>query len=173
MGVYHRADDLLPIGLIDAVHLGRDLQRHRGSRSNFDRSIRPLFRRNPTEECEMTTPRLRLECKEVAGKTVINGADPISVRQILALILRDRDEWQPWKNPIERGDIRQIQSAVMSAHSALSQAADQRSVQEVNVKMQDIKLIDPLSDLLQHDDVVRQRIADRRVEANSRVAAWH
>jgi len=77
------------------------------------------------------------------------------------------------ENPVERSEIRRIQSAMMSAHSAVYQAAYQRSVQEVDVKMQDIKLVDPLSDLLQHDDVVRQRIADPRVEANSRVAAGH
>src|SRR3974390_1063320 len=114
MGIYHRADNLLPIGLIDEVHLSRDLQWHCSTRSNFDRAVGPFFRRYPTEKRQITPPRLRLECKEVAGKTVTNGADPISVRQIPALIPRDRDNWQLWKRAIERGNIRRIQPAVTS-----------------------------------------------------------
>ena len=47
----------------------------------------------------------------------------------------------------------------------------QRSVNQVDVEVQHVELVDPAADLVQHDHVVRQRIAHRRIEAQRYVAA--
>src|ERR1035441_5899565 len=94
MGLDHRPDLLLPIGLIGAVDLRRDLQRHSSSDSNLDGAVGAFFRRNPTEESKITAGCVRLERKKVAWEPVMNGTDPIHVPQVVPLVVRDRDQRQ-------------------------------------------------------------------------------
>jgi hypothetical protein len=53
-----RRDDVVPVGLIDRIDLGRDLERQSGEGGDFDRAIRPLLRRDAAEECEIASFRL-------------------------------------------------------------------------------------------------------------------
>jgi hypothetical protein len=55
--------------------------------------------------------------------------------------------------------------------SPIGKVPDQRSVKQVDVKVQHIELVDPPADLVQHNHVVRQRIAHRRIEAQRHVTA--
>jgi hypothetical protein len=65
--------------------------------------------------------------------------------------LRPRREGVP---EIERSEIWQIQSAVLSRQGTICDVVDQRRLQDINMEMEDIELVDPLPDLLQHDDMV-------------------
>ena len=87
MSTNHGLNFFVPIGLIDPVHLGRDLQRHAGLRRDLDRQIGPFFRGNPAEEREITAARGRLKRQQIARQPVMNRADPMRLAQISALVL--------------------------------------------------------------------------------------
>src|SRR5262245_45896800 len=57
IGFYHWTDSLIPIGLIDAVHLRRDLQRHARPHSDFDCAIWPLFWGDAAKEGQIAADR--------------------------------------------------------------------------------------------------------------------
>ena len=102
---------------------------------------------------------------------MIDGADPVSAAQISPLIVGDRDEREIAKGCIERRKIGQVQSPVERRQGPIGNVPHQRSVKQVDVEVQHVELVDPAADLVQHDHVVRQRIAYRRIEAQRYVAA--
>ena len=54
-------DDLVEISLIDAIDLGRDLERHAGAAGDLDRVVGPLFRADPPEERQIPALGARRE----------------------------------------------------------------------------------------------------------------
>src|SRR6516165_584391 len=121
----HRANLGLPIGLVDTIHLSRDLERHSASCGDLDRAVRPFLRRNPAEEREVAVGRVWPERKQVARNAMMNRADPIRVAQILVLSVRDRDQRELPKDRIKRGEVRQVQSAMLGGQSTVRDVADQ------------------------------------------------
>src|ERR1019366_1109439 len=86
VGLDHWADFGVPIGLIGAIYLCCNLQRHPAPRCDLDGEIGPFLRRDTTKEGEVTTST-RLERKEVARKTMVDSAEPVHVVQIPLLIV--------------------------------------------------------------------------------------
>ena len=68
MGLHDRANFFLPIKLVSAVHLGRNLQRHSGPCSDFDCVIRSLFRRDSAEESQIAAGDLWLERNDIINR---------------------------------------------------------------------------------------------------------
>ena len=97
----------------------------------------------------------------------MNCADPIRVAQILMLSARDRDQRELPKHRIKRGEIRQVQSAMLGGQSTLRDVANQWGVKDIDMKMQDVEFIDPAANLLKHDHVVGQGVPDGRVERSA------
>ena len=85
-GLDHRADLLLPIGLIDAVNLCRDLQRHAATCCDLDCPIGAFLGRNPAKKREVAFG-LRTERKEVARKATMDRSKPVHVFQITLLVI--------------------------------------------------------------------------------------
>ena len=57
--------------------------------------------------------------------------------------------------------------------SPIGEIVDQRGVNYIDVEVKNVELVDPAADLVQHDHVVRQRIAHCRIEAQRCVTAAH
>ena len=69
------------------------------------------------------------------------------------------------KVAVEGHEVGQVEPAVERRHRGSGDSAQQRELHEVDVEVQDVEVLRALADLLQHQQVVRQRIAHRRVEA--------
>jgi hypothetical protein len=95
--------------LIGAVHLGCDLQPHAAPRGDLDRPIWAFLRRNATEESEIAAGYPRRKSKKLARKSMMNGPDPVHVAQVIALIVRNGDQGELWKDSIKGGEVRQIE----------------------------------------------------------------
>jgi hypothetical protein len=95
---------------------------------------------------------------------MMDGADPVRMAQIPALLMRDRDQRQVGKRPEKWREIRQIQPAMLGRQRPTCEGANERRMQDIDVKVKNIKLVDLLPNLLQHDDMVDQRFPDRGIE---------
>jgi hypothetical protein len=62
---------------------------------------------------------------------------------------------------------------VQSRQSSICDVTHQRRVKHIDVEVQNIELVDPATDLVQHDHVVGQRIPHGRIEAQRYFAAAH
>jgi hypothetical protein len=118
----------------------------------------------PTEERKIATG-LWLEGKQIARQSVMDGADPVRMGQIPPLVVRNRDQREVPKRPVEGREIRQVQSPVLGRQSPICEGANERRMQNIDVEVKNIELVDPLSELLQHDDMVDQRLSDGGIEA--------
>jgi hypothetical protein len=172
MGHDHRADCRFPVSLVDTVDLGRDPQRQAAAHCDLNRLVGPLLGRNPTEESQVPIG-IAAERKEMARKSVMDSTQPARIVEILLLAVRDRNERKVAKRRIEWSQIRQIQPAVQSGQRPLGEAVYQRSVKHIDVKVQDIELVDPTANLLEHDHVVGQSVAHHGIEAQRHFAAGH
>src|SRR5262249_26556730 len=63
---------------------------------------------------------------------------------------------------IEGQDIWQVQAAVKGGQCLLRDFAYQRSMQHIDVKVQDVELVDSAEDLVQHDHVIGHAAGLRR-----------
>ena len=77
----------LEIDLISRIHLGRDLQRAAARFRDGDGAVDALFGRDPSKECEVLARR-RAELQFAIRQAVIHRADPVLIRQRLALRIR-------------------------------------------------------------------------------------
>jgi hypothetical protein len=50
---HQRRHDIIPVGAVNAVDLGGDLERQAGASRDLDGAVRPLLRRDPAEEREI------------------------------------------------------------------------------------------------------------------------
>ena len=69
----------------------------------------------------------------------MNGADPIGRTQVFALITGDCDQGQFAEDVIERHGMREVETTVESRDGASNKVPDQRAVQKIDVKMQNVK----------------------------------
>ena len=102
---------------------------------------------------------------------MVNGPDPVRITQVIALIVRDGNERELRKDSVKGGKVRRIESTVYGRHCAVGNSMNKRSVYEFDMEVQNIELVRSLSNLLQHDDMVWQRILCRRIEAKRQIAA--
>ena len=79
-----RLDRGLEIFLIDAVHLGGDLERNAGPRRDANRGVRRLLRGDAPEEGEVSSASLAL-AQQILGQAVQHRRDEVRFRQRHAL----------------------------------------------------------------------------------------
>src|SRR6516162_5436268 len=103
----------------------------------------------------------------------MNGADPIGRRQVFALITGDCDQGQFAEDVIERHGMREVETTVESRNGASNKVPDQRAVQKIDVKMQNVELFRSAPHFFKHNYVIRQRLQKDRIEPKSHIAATH
>ena len=82
----------------------------------------------------------------------------------LALGVRDRDERHVVEPRIERVQIREVLAAVQRGDGAARDVPKQGEVELIDVEMQNVKLVGSLADAVEHQHVIRDRIAHAGVE---------
>ena len=168
--VDQRLDPLFPIGPVSPINLGGHLQFRPNARRNFDRQIRPFFRRNASEEREISARRLGTERKQVARQAVVDHSCPIDRRHRLALIMRYRDQGRAGEDRIKTTRLGHIEAAVKRRHRAVDELPDQRIVQHIHMKVEDVKIVSQLAHGIEHHDVVGQRILHLWIEPKGDLA---
>jgi hypothetical protein len=76
LAVDERLDALCEVGPIRSPYLRRDLQRQPGSTRELDRRLRPLFRRNAPDECEVPFWS-EIGGEEIARQAVMDRTSPV------------------------------------------------------------------------------------------------
>ena len=84
----------------------------------------------------------------------MNGADPIGRTQVFALITGDCHQGQFAEDVIERHDMREVETTVESRDGSSSKVPDQRAVQKIDVKMQNVKLFRSAPHFFKHNYVI-------------------
>ena len=170
IAVDHRLDALGPVVLIDAVDLGRDLQPRADAGRDLDRAVGTFFGRNPPEKGEVAAPGRRIERQEMARQAVVDHAGPVHRRHGPALVERDRDQRRAGEDRVEATALGHVEPAVQRRHRAVDEVADQRIVQNVDVKVKDVEFVRHLAHRIQHHDVMRRRVLDAGIEPQGGVA---
>lgn len=169
-----RRDRPVPIDLIDPVDLGRDPELHRGARGDLDGTVGPLLRRDAAEKGEVIAMGSGPEGQQIARQAVMDIAGPVEMTgQRAALVMGDGDQRHLRKGSVERLQIGQVEPAVQCRDGALGEVADERIMEQLDVEMQDVGFLRPAPDLVEHHDVERQMVLDRRVQSQRHVAAAH
>jgi hypothetical protein len=102
---------------------------------------------------------------------VVDGGDEICVRDRRALTVRDRDQRHFVEAEIERLQVRQILPAVQRRQRAARKPPKQRKLELVDVKVQDVEIVSTFAHSVQHQHVIRNRIAHVPVEPQRRPRA--
>src|SRR5690606_15565129 len=170
MAVDQRLDGARPKGPIDFVYLGGNLELHAEATSDFDGAVRPFFRRDSPEEREIIASWRLDRTEQVERQAVMNRADPIDRRHWQALMVGDGDERRLAEGAVEGLEVGQIEAPVQCGHRGRMQTAHGRQVNEIEVEVDDVELMRPFENLIQHDDVVRNGIDDIWIETQGRAA---
>ena len=64
----------------------------------------------------------------------------------------------------------QVQTAMQRGHGAIDEVADERKMQDVDVKMQNVELVRDRAHLIEHHDMVGDRILDARIQTQGGLA---
>ena len=155
IGVDHRLDDRLPIGLVRRVDLGRHLQWLVQRRRDLDRPVRPLFGRYPAQEGEVAL-RLRREAIGLAGHAVVHGGLPVGQRQGPPLVVGDRHQAELGPALVDAADILHVQPPVQRGQRLVGVASEHRELDHVGVEMDHVEVVGALQHLGQHDHMRRQ-----------------
>ena len=81
-----------------------------------------------------------------------------------ALGVGDRDQRHVVEPRIKRVQIREVLAAVQRSDSAARDVPKQWEMELIDVEMQDVKLVGSLADAIEHQHVVRDRIAHAGIE---------
>ena len=99
---------------------------------------------------------------------MVHGSDEIGVRDRRALTVGDRDQRHFVEAEIERPQVRQILPAVQRRQSAAGQRPKQRKMELVDVEVQNVEIVGTFAYAVQHQHVIRNRIAHIRIEPQRR-----
>jgi hypothetical protein len=165
--LYARAIDeqeyiVAEVVFIELVDLGGDFQRDASGARYSNRAVRALFRRNPPKEGKLA-PLLKRRPMQVGRNAVVYRRSIICQRQWFALVGRDRNQRHFAEAGIKGLEICQILPAVKRSQSPNCQRAEKRKVEEINVKMKDVKLLRALVHLINHQHEVRNDVAHGRI----------
>ena len=160
-----RADHFVEVDLIDAVDLGRDLERYAGTPRDLDRVIRPLLGADPSEKGEIAAAGVRREGIELRRQPVVHRAQPVPVGARPPLVIGDRHERELGEDPIRHGQIGQIQPSMLGSQRKRGKIAEQREMQVVDMEVQDVEFGRPPAHPIEHDHVIGQRIPNRGLES--------
>ena len=95
---------------------------------------------------------------------VKDGAHKMNVRYRAPLGVGDRDQRHVVEPRIKRVQIREVLTAVQRSDSAARDVPKQWEMELIDVEMQDVKLVGSLADAIEHQHVVRDRIAHAGIE---------
>ena len=102
---------------------------------------------------------------QVGRNAVVDRRNKIGVRQWFALVVGDGNQWHFAEAGIKGLEICQILPAVKRSQSPSCQRAEKREVEEIDVKMKNVKLLRALAHLIDHQHEVRNDVAHGRIEA--------
>ncbi len=103
---------------------------------------------------------------------MIDVADPVDRRHRIALIVRNRNQRRVSVGGVERAQLRKIEATVQGRHGLVHEAAQERIVQHVDMKVQDVELRRERSHFLEHHDMRRDRVPDLWIEPERDFATW-
>jgi hypothetical protein len=107
-----------------------------------------------------------------AGRNaVVDRRKKIDVRQWLALVVGDGNQWHFAEAGIERLEIPQILPAVKRSQGPRCQRAEKREVKQIDVKMKNVEFLRALAHLINHQHEVRNDVAHGRIKAKRTSAA--
>ena len=102
---------------------------------------------------------------QVSRNAVVYRRNKIGMRQWFALVIGDRNQRHFAEAGIERLEIPQILSAVKRGQGPGRQRAEKGEMEQIDVKMENVKLVRALADLINHQHEVRNGVAHRRIKA--------
>src|ERR1700736_6518609 len=94
----------------------------------------------------------------------MNGGDKIAAGDRLALMVGDRYQRHLAKAEIKRLEIMEILSPVQRRYGAMGYRPEQGKVKLVDVKMQNIEFVGRLAHPVEHQHVIRNRVAHIGIE---------
>ena len=162
--VEQRLDVRAEVVLVARIDLRRDPERNSRRGGDLDRAVDALLHGDPADEREVAA-RLGVEPVEIARQTVVDGADPVRVRQRRALRVGDRDQPLLGELAVDRREPGQVEAPVQRRHHGHLAAPRDRKGQVVEVGVDHVELGGALERALEHQQVHRHRIAALRVEA--------
>jgi hypothetical protein len=163
--VHHRLDDGVEILLVDAIHLGGDLQRNAGAPRDGDGAVGPFLGRDAAQERQIARPH-GLRRQQVLRQAVIDGAHEVGVRQRPALRVGDGNH-RRLRQVVHRGDFRQVEAAVQRGDRRRAGARQQREHPVVQMAVQHVEIMGGAADAFHLGHVRRDRIAQAAVEAQT------
>jgi hypothetical protein len=149
------------------------LERHTAGARDLNGEIGPLFRTDSAEEREIPFPRLKCRPVQIDGHAVMDRCHKIRDRQRPALSSRDCNQRHVVDRPIERSQIGNVQAAVKGRDGPRRDRAEDWEMQLIDMEMQNVELVRPLPHIFEHEDVVREGIANRSIEPQCAGRARH
>src|SRR5262249_30875102 len=128
-----------------------------------DRLINSLFRRNAAEKGKVGR-RYGLWRQKPFRQAVVNGADPAGASNGPPLGVRNRDHWDRRKSREDHLVLPQVESAMERGDEWCRLTGKQGKRIVIEMKVQQIEIMSPLADSLEHGDMQRIRVADRAVK---------
>src|ERR1700684_2310786 len=96
---------------------------------------------------------------------MMDGRDKIGVRQRFALVIRNGNQWHFAEPGIKRLEIPQILAAVKGSQGPRRQRAEEREMEQIDVKMKNVKLVRALTHLINHQHKVGYDVVHGRIKA--------
>src|SRR5262249_25285169 len=154
------ADFGFEIVAVDSVDLGCNLQRYPTALGYPDCLINGLLRRNAAEKGKVGRLN-RLWRQKLLRQAMVNGADPPGAGNGPPLGVRNRDHWDRRKGREHHLVLRQVESAMERGDEWCRLTRKQGKRIVIEMKVQQIEIMSPLANSLEHGDMQRIRGADR------------
>ena len=74
---------------------------------------------------------------------------------------------------MELSQLMQIEPTVKRRHGLIRKLVDDREMKNMNMKVKDVEFVGALADLLQHHDVMRERIMNLWIKPQADLGARH
>ena len=101
----------------------------------------------------------------------MNSFDPVQMRQGTALAIRNRHQWVIWIVAMQRAKVTDVLTPMHCCQRLLDPVAEKREMDTLQVEMQDIELMRPVSNLCEHRKVGRNIPRQVAIEPQGNVSA--
>src|SRR6202161_1133315 len=102
---------------------------------------------------------------QTSRDAMMDGRNKIGVRQGCALVVRNENQWHSAEQGIKGFETPQVLPAVKRSQGLRRQRAEEREMEQIDVKMKNVKLLRALAHLINHQHEVRYDIAHGRIKA--------
>ena len=134
------------------------------ARANQYGAIGPLLRRDAAEKRQIAAARLRRGAVQARRDAVVDGRREVCVRHRAALRIGDRHQRHVVESNIERMEIGQVLPAMQRGDGAAGERPEQREMKLIDMEVQQVELVGPLADAVEHQHIIGDRIAHVGVE---------